>query len=174
MIHARLSHFAVCLLLLHVPAWGFGNSNSGSGGGSSRGGGNPASGGGSDSSSSASTSNDPPGETEEEKQDREKRLAELQKKQQELAKQKRELQTKEKAKEKAQKPKPDDDEDFKIIVPQRVRNEAVSWLAGGGVAPPSLLLRATMQTLRRRLQARGEPVPALSDAAVIARLAQTL
>lgn len=64
----------------------------------------------------------------------------------------------------------------KVTVPQQVRDEAVLWLAGSAQAPPSALLRSTVQAFRQVLvdEARrpknGEL--ALSDRDVLALLLQ--
>jgi hypothetical protein len=176
-----------------------GSGSRGSGGSGSGGSGGSGGASGSSSDSSSGKDDDPP-ETEEEKREREQRLAELAEQQRrrreaetrkpeteaerkarekrlaELAeeqKKQREAEKQREAAKKAQKQKKDD-EDYKIIVPQRVRNEAVRWLAQDGTAQPSLLLRATMQALRRQLTARGQDEQSLTDAALLAHLLRNL
>jgi hypothetical protein len=56
--------------------------------------------------------------------------------------------------------------DYKLLLPMRVRNEALRWLAEGATLPPSLLLQATLKEYRLRLFREGRDTSELSDAAV--------
>lgn len=64
----------------------------------------------------------------------------------------------------------------KLTIPQQVRDEAVLWLAGSAMAPPSALLRSTVQAFRQVLIDEGQRPPpaeaALSDRAVLTLLLQ--
>jgi len=64
----------------------------------------------------------------------------------------------------------------KLTIPQQVRDEAVLWLAGSATAPPSALLRSTVQAFRQVLIDEGQRPPpaevALSDRAVLTLLLQ--
>lgn len=58
----------------------------------------------------------------------------------------------------------------KLIIPMQTRNEAAQWLAGGGLAPQSALLRATLSSYRRALRADGR---LLSEREVVVRMLES-
>lgn len=59
----------------------------------------------------------------------------------------------------------------KLIIPMQTRNEAAQWLAGGGLAPQSALLRATLSSYRRELRADGRGT--LSEQELVVRMLES-